>query len=160
MILADKSRNGENGWNTIFYRYKKIDSYKKQKAEHILETLFGTDNDFIKKKNQPAGSLSYGQQRLLGLAGLMMSENKLLLLDEPTSGVHPKLNDKIAEIIKQMADKEKMSIILIEHNMRFVREVSQLCGFMQDGKIQAFGNTDDILDNNKVREQYLGKQPI
>ena len=69
-----------------------------------------------------AHTLSYGQQRLLVLARLFMGNYKLVLLDEPTSGVNPTIIQKMGEILKKMVKEKGMSVFLIEHNMKFVTD--------------------------------------
>ena len=106
--------------------------------------------------NEDASSFSYGEQRLLSLARLLMGRDRLLLLDEPTSGVNPVYIESIARIIKDMVMKEHITILLIEHNMQFVRQVADSCAYLDDGIISKVGATNDILDDKNVRNSYLG----
>jgi len=107
-------------------------------------------------KNDKAKNLSYGQQRLLGLARLLMGDYKLLLLDEPTSGVNPVIVEKIKEIISYFVEKKNVTVFLIEHNMSFVLDVADFCHFMSKGIIATGGTPEDIIGNPEVRKTYLG----
>ena len=85
-----------------------------------------------------------------------MGENELLLLDEPTAGVNPVYNQTIARIISEMARDKNLTILMIEHNMHFVREVASKCAFLDEGKIAVYGETNAVIDNPAVRSSYLG----
>jgi len=158
MLIADDNFSGEKPYDSIIY-FKKTNVIEKQrieKAEQIFAELFGADNPFLKLKNVTAKNLSYGQQRLLGLARLLMGSYKLLLLDEPTSGVNPVVLDKIKEIINVFVENKNMTVFLIEHNMSFVLDVADFCHFMSKGIIATGGTPEDIIGNPEVRKTYLG----
>jgi len=102
-----------------------------------------------------AGDLSYGEKRLLSLAQLLMGENRLILLDEPTAGVNPKLITKIAEIIRLMKLQGK-TVFLIEHNMAFIRQVADEVAFLVNGKIHTKGTPEAVLEDELIIKNYLG----
>jgi len=160
MLIADTDPYGENALSSFFYPRKKhkIENDRKQRAEQIFEMLFGKINPFWEKQDDHAETLSYGQQRLLGLARLFMGNYELVLLDEPTAGVNPILVKEIAAIIRKMVDERQMSVLLIEHNMPFVESLADLCVFINNGKIETAGAVVEVLDNPHVRENYLGKR--
>jgi len=158
MLIADDNFSGEKPYDSILY-FKKTNVIEKkriEKAEQIFIDLFGSDNPFLKMKNDKAKNLSYGQQRLLGLARLLMGDYKLLLLDEPTSGVNPVIVEKIKEIISYFVEKKNVTVFLIEHNMSFVLDVADFCHFMSKGIIATGGTPEDIIGNPEVRKTYLG----
>lgn len=158
MLIADSNFFGELPFQSIIFNRKNnsIEKQRREKAETIFIDLFGNDNPFLKMKNDKAKNLSYGQQRLLGLARLLMGDYKLLLLDEPTSGVNPVVVEKIKEIIKYFVEQKQMSVFLIEHNMKFVLDVADFCHFMSKGIIATGGTPEDIIGNPEVRKTYLG----
>lgn len=158
MMIADEIRYGELPFTKIFRptSVKKIECNRRNEAEGIFQMLFGDHNDLWEKRNELAGSLSYGQQRLLGLARLFMSNYQLVLLDEPTAGVHPDLIQSIMCVVRKMVSEQKMSVFLIEHNMEVVEEVADFCSFMGQGKIIKDGTPKDVLSNETVRKDYLG----
>ena len=158
MLIADENYFGERPFQSILY-YRKNNNVEKErieKAQQIFINLFGEENPFLKMKNEKAKNLSYGQQRLLGLARLLMGDYKLLLLDEPTSGVNPVIIEKIKEIINYFVANKSMTVFLIEHNMKFVLDVADFCHFMSKGIIAVSGTPEDIIGNPDVRKTYLG----
>ncbi len=158
MLIADSNSFGEIPFVSIFFCRKnsKSEKLRIEKAENIFYELFGEDNPFWKMRDNKAKDLSYGQQRLLGLARLLMGDYKLLLLDEPTSGVNPGVVKKIKEIIKYFVKQKGLTILLIEHNMNFVLEAADFCHFMSSGKNTVSGTPADIIGNPEVRKTYLG----
>ncbi len=158
MLVADENNFGEIPFLSFINTKKnnKIEKSKIDKVENIFTKLFGKDNPFWNKRFDKAGSLSYGQQRLLGLARLLMGDYKLLLLDEPTSGVNPNIVQQIKNIIKLFVQNKGITVFLIEHNMKFVLDVADFCLFMSHGKITAFGEPEEIIGNDEVRRTYMG----
>lgn len=133
-----------------------IEMEREHKALEVLERVFGPGNKYLSMLDQEASSFSYGEQRLLSLARLLMGNNRLLLLDEPTSGVNPVYIETIEKIIKDMVEKEGVTVLLIEHNMQFVRKVADVCAYLEDGLITKIGPTAEVLDDKSVRNSYLG----
>lgn len=158
MLVADKNYFGERPFASILYPGKNRDFeiQRTKAAENIFVDLFGAENPFLRMKHEKAKLLSYGQQRLLGLARLLMGDYKIFLLDEPTSGVNPAVIKKIKEIIKYIVENKGITVFLIEHNMNFVMEVSDFCHFMSKGIIATGGTPEDIIGNPEVRKTYLG----
>ncbi len=158
MLLADENDFGETPFISLFKRNRNnaIEKARTEKARSIFIDFFGKNNPFWEKRNQPSGSLSYGQQRLLGLARLFMGKYDLVLLDEPTAGVNPQIIRQTMDIIRRMVTEKKMTVFLIEHNMKVVLDVADFCSFMSHGKITAFGTPEDVIGNDEVRRTYLG----
>ncbi len=158
MLIADADDFGEKPLRVIFQfnQMKKTEQTRIQKAEAVFQDVLGENNDLWAKRFSLAGSLSFGQQRLLGLARLFMGHYDLVLLDEPTAGVNPAIIEQIQHIIRRMVREQKMTVFLIEHNMKVVLELSEYCSFMSHGKITAFGYTSDVIGNDDVRKTYLG----
>lgn len=130
---------------------------REARARTILEKAFGPDNKYLAMLHAPGNAFSFGEQRLFSLARLLMPGNTcLLLLDEPTSGVNPAHCDTIAAILPKLAREFGLSVLLIEHNMAFVRQIADYCAYLSEGKIAAFGTPDDILNMPEVHESYLG----
>ncbi len=157
MLIADAHHLCERPFAKIFFRKKSIkkEIERTQKAKDVFIKLFGEDNDFWKKKLEPAGNLSYGQKRLLGLARLFMRDYKLLLLDEPTSGVTPETVKQIIDIIRKMTD-ENQTVLLIEHNIDVVKEVANNCMFMDQGRILYEGSPAEVIELDEVRKSFIG----
>jgi ABC-type branched-subunit amino acid transport system ATPase component len=166
MKLASGDVSGESPFSYLFNR-KKIDRKEKEKesqAIKILVQLFGMNNKYAGSENQEmtgmlhhkGSSLSYGEQRLISLARLFMGNYSLLLLDEPTAGVNPVYIDTIKQIIRQMVSENKATVLLIEHNMPFVNSIADYCAYISDGSIRYQGIAGDVLNNQEVRNSYLG----
>lgn len=107
------------------------------------------------KTNEPAGSLSYGQQKLLSIACCLALDSKLLLLDEPVAGVNQETILQILSILKKLRD-EGITIFLIEHNLDAVMKISDRLVVMDAGMIIADGPSAVVKDNPVVIEAYLG----
>lgn len=104
---------------------------------------------------QLGSDLSYGQSKLLELARALLFPHKILLLDEPVAGVNPVLRQQIADILKQLrADGE--TILVIEHDMDFVRSVADHVIVMAEGRVLLEGTPEEVLKHPEVIEAYLG----
>jgi branched-chain amino acid transport system ATP-binding protein len=106
--------------------------------------------------DKPAGSLSYGQQKLVDIAMAFMSEPDLVLLDEPCAGVNPSLVGGISSLLKELNHTRKGSFVVIEHNMDFVMDLCHRVMVMVEGQIMAIGTPDEIRSNKQVLDAYLG----
>jgi branched-chain amino acid transport system ATP-binding protein len=103
-----------------------------------------------------ASELSYGQQRLLEIARALIMPHNLLMLDEPTAGVNPKVRQELREILKKLR-KSGSTILLIEHDMDFVMDISDHVIVLNRGKVLKEGKPKDVVKDKKVLEAYLGK---
>ncbi|MFH1890987.1 MAG: ABC transporter ATP-binding protein [Candidatus Kuenenbacteria bacterium] len=100
--------------------------------------------------------LSYGQKRLVELARTILNPHNFLMLDEPVAGVNPKLRQKIIKILLKLK-KDGETILLIEHNMNFTLKIADWVIVMDEGKVIAEDKPEDIRNNKKVLEAYLGE---
>lgn len=105
--------------------------------------------------NRPAGALSHGQQRRLEVAMAMAARPRLIFLDEPTSGMGVNDIQEMKQLIVTLRD-EGYAVVLVEHNMDIVMGVSDVITVMQSGKVLVEGRPDDIRNDPRVREAYLG----
>ena len=157
MKITSGDITGERPFDT-FFKSRKVaasEAAKEQRAIDILKRVFGEDNKYLGMLNHKASELSYGEQRLIAMARLLMGDDRLLLLDEPTSGVNPRFIEVFRRIIRDMVEQEGQTVLLIEHNMSFVRKVADYCHYLADGVIIRSGTTDGVLDDVKVRKDYL-----
>lgn len=158
MKIASDDETGERPFESLIHRGKvrAREIEKERQAREILERVFGAECKYLQMLDVNAGSFSYGEQRLLSLARLLMGNDRLLLLDEPTSGVNPVYIATIEKIIREMVEKDGITVLLIEHNMQFVRKVADTCAYLDDGVISKLGPTAEVLDDKNVRNSYLG----
>ncbi len=107
-----------------------------------------------------AGTLSYGQQKLVDIAMAFMSEPDLVLLDEPCAGVNPSLVSGISTLLKDLnrhpASGKKSSFVVIEHNMDFVMDLCHRIMVLVEGQVMAIGTPAEIRGNKQVLDAYLG----
>jgi branched-chain amino acid transport system ATP-binding protein len=108
------------------------------------------------RSHQIAGTLSGGEQQMLAIARALMSEPKLLLLDEPSMGLAPQMVAKVFEIVREIAG-QGVTILLVEQNALLALELAHRGYVMESGQISLSGNAKDLLSNPAVREAYLGE---
>ena len=158
MKLASDDTTGEIPFESLLFptKCKKAEEKRQSLAREILIRIFGDGNKYLKLPHQEASAFSYGEQRILSLARLLMGGDRLLLLDEPTSGVNPVYIDTIERIIREMKEQEGLTVLLIEHNMHFVRKIADICAYLDDGVIAKVGPTTEVLNDKNVRNSYLG----
>jgi ABC-type branched-subunit amino acid transport system ATPase component len=104
---------------------------------------------------EPAGSLSYGQQKLLEFAFIMVARPSIMLLDEPAGGVNPTLLNHLAGRIKAL-NAEGVTFVIVEHDMEFVMGICDHVSVMHDGRALTAGTPDQVRANPDVLEAYLG----
>jgi branched-chain amino acid transport system ATP-binding protein len=104
----------------------------------------------------PAGSLSYGQQKLIDIAMAFMPAPRLVLLDEPCAGVNPSLVDQLRELLVELNKTQGGSFVVIEHNMDFIMQLCPHVICLVEGKVMAEGAPQAVQANRQVLEAYLG----
>ena len=110
------------------------------------------------REDQPASVLSYANRRRLEIARAMATEPKLILLDEPAAGMNPRETAEIAELIGKLRDERGYTIVVIEHDMRVVKGVSDRVVALDYGRKIAEGSYEQVANDERVIEAYLGKQ--
>jgi len=125
-----------------------------RRARDLLQFM-GLDE----KRHLVAGSLSFGQQKLLELAMALMSEPKMLLLDEPTAGINPTLINGVLDRLRRANSQWGVTLLVIEHNMRVIMSLAQRIYCLAHGELLAEDTPEGILRNQRVIEAYLGAPP-
>jgi urea transport system ATP-binding protein len=132
---------------SIFFKLK---SEQKTRLLEVLETIKLEDSI-----NRQAGNLSHGQKQWLEIGMLLMQEPKLLLLDEPVAGMTDQETHRTAELFLEL--KGKHSLIVVEHDMSFIKTISEKITVLSEGCVLAEGTFDQVQSNEKVIEVYLGR---
>jgi branched-chain amino acid transport system ATP-binding protein len=108
------------------------------------------------RRTQVAGTLSGGEQQMLAIARALMTEPKLLLLDEPSMGLAPMMVARIFEVVREIA-KRGVTILLVEQNARLALELAHRGYVMESGAIAVSGSAKSLLEDARVKEAYLGE---
>ena len=108
------------------------------------------------KKQQMAGTLSGGEQQMLAIARALMSEPKLLMLDEPSLGLAPKIVGELFEIITELKEKKGITILLVEQNAFAALGIADYGYVLENGSITLEGKGSELLGDDNVRKKYLG----
>jgi branched-chain amino acid transport system ATP-binding protein len=121
-----------------------------------LDAQYATFPRLKERRQQIAGTLSGGEQQMLAIGRALMSEPRLLLLDEPSMGLAPMMVAKIFEIVRDIA-RRGVTILLVEQNARLALELASRGYVMESGAIALSGDAKGLLADPKVREAYLGE---
>ena len=134
-------------------------SYSLQERKNILqrvEWIYELFPVLGERKRQLAGTLSGGEQQMLSIARALMSSPRLLLLDELSMGLAPKIVENIFETLMELKEKSDLTIFLVEQNAKLALDVSQRGYVIETGQIILSGDRDELMNNKEVLRAYLG----
>lgn len=124
--------------------------------EEDLEKIYQRFPRLRERKTQLAGTLSGGEQQMLAMGRALMSKPKLLLLDEPSMGLSPILVNEIFKIIQEINKEDGVTVLLVEQNANKALSIAHRAYVLETGHITVSGNAQEVANNPKVREAYLG----
>ncbi|RIA55932.1 ABC transporter ATP-binding protein [Dichotomicrobium thermohalophilum] len=136
---------------TMLDMFDRANPEEMERAEMLLEFV-----GLYSKRKLTAGSLSFGQQKLLEFAMALMNEPKVLLLDEPTAGINPTLINGLIDRLKKANSEFGITLLIIEHNMRVIMNMADTIYCLAHGKMLASGTPEDIQNDQRVIDAYLG----
>jgi branched-chain amino acid transport system ATP-binding protein len=126
-----------------------------ERREALLEKVYKSFPILRERRNQAGGTLSGGEQQMLAIARAMMLEPRIILLDEPTEGLMPRMVAQIREII-EILHREGVAILLVEQNVPLTLDVSDRCYIMEKGVVRHHAPASDLRADATVIHQYLG----
>ncbi|HIG24983.1 MAG TPA: ABC transporter ATP-binding protein [Acidimicrobiia bacterium] len=157
VMVAQHCRTSQNVIGALFQTkaFKKEEEEIRENAKEIL-SFFGSRLVGY-RLDQPAFMLSYANRRRLEIARAMATRPRLMLLDEPVAGMNPKETAELTELIGRLRSEWGFTIVMIEHDMRVVRDVSDRVVVLDHGVPIAQGSYDEVSINPDVVEAYLGR---
>ena len=151
-ILIAKHCRVHAGMLSATFRMNKAEEKRQREECAELLHVLGLDN----VRDELATSLPYGEQRRVEIARALASEPSLLLLDEPAAGMNPQETNELTEFIGRIRDDFKLTVFMIEHHMDLVMDISDRIYVLDFGKLIADGTPDEIQNNQRVIDAYLG----
>ncbi|MGQ9366118.1 ABC transporter ATP-binding protein [Azospirillum sp. ST 5-10] len=153
-VLTGLHRRGRTETWAALLRLPRVRAEEARLRDAVAEIL-----DFVglsQRAGDPAGGLSYGEQRLLGIAIALAADPRLLLLDEPAAGLNPSETEAFMGVVQRIR-RRGVTVLLVEHDMRMVMTISDLVVVLNHGRIIAEGPPDAIRNDPEVIRAYLGQ---
>ncbi len=151
VLTAQHMRANHNVFSATFRLSKKEEEKMREKTKELL-----IEQDLWQNRDDIAVSLPYGLQRRLEIARAIATNPKLLLLDEPAAGMNPQETKELSSFIAKIRDKYNLSILMIEHHMDLVMDISERIYVLDFGSLIAEGTPAEIQKNRRVIDAYLG----
>jgi ABC-type branched-subunit amino acid transport system ATPase component len=153
LMVASPERRGETFFGA-FGRWKRAEKDIVQRAEEVLDRL-----GLLEVRDTPYPNLSLGEARLLEIGRHLMRDIKVLLLDEPTSGIPPSRQDALQDLLRDL-NAGGVSIVVVEHNLGFLLTLVSTVFVMEKGRVIAKGSPAEVERNEDVIRAYLGRDHV
>ncbi len=128
----------------------------RKKFSESLELIYNMFPRLKERLRQKAGTLSGGEQQMLAIARGLASNPEILMMDEPSLGLAPKLVQDIANVIKRLRDEEGLTVLLVEQSVQMALNIGDYGYVMENGRIVLEGTVEELMNNPKFKEAYLG----
>jgi ABC-type branched-subunit amino acid transport system ATPase component len=151
MLLSLSSSKYERFW-----KVGKAESQLRKEAKEEMEYYL----DYFHFQDPGGHALSAGEKKLLDIIRCLMLKPKFLLMDEPTVGLPMDQTEKVMELMREKADKEDMAILVVEHDLDLIWNVSEYVHFMAEGEIMIQGTVDEIRQHKTVVAKYIGESHV
>ena len=151
VLIAKHLHRSSNLFSAAFRANRKEEAEQRREVAELLETV-----GLTAERDELATSLPYGKQRRLEIARALATGPKLLLLDEPAAGMNPQETQELTRFIGEIRDRFNVTILLIEHHMDLVMDISDRIYVLDFGRLIAQGTPSEIQKNERVIEAYLG----
>ncbi len=157
VMVAQHCRTKQGAWGALFqtHAFREEEKAIREHGEHVL-SFFGSRLVGY-RLDQPASVLSYANRRRLEIARAMATKPRLILLDEPVAGMNPKESEELTGLIGRLRSEWGFTIVMIEHDMGVVRDVSDRVVVLDHGETIAQGSYEDVSTDPHVIEAYLGR---
>ncbi len=132
----------------------RMGAFNNENYEDLKDEIYNKFPRLKEKKGQLGGTLSGGEQQMLAIGRALMSQPKMLMLDEPSLGLAPKIIGEVFEIITEL--KKEIPILLIEQNAFAALQIADYGYVLENGSIELEGDANDLIGNDEVRAKYLG----
>ena len=142
--------------NLILGTYPSYSMKERKNLQQKVEWIYDLFPVLGERKKQLAGTLSGGEQQMLSIARALMSSPRLLLLDEPSMGLAPKIVENIFKTLMELKENTDLTIFLVEQNAKLALDVSQRGYVIETGQIILSGDRDELMNNKEVLRAYLG----
>jgi len=177
IVLLDREINRLPAWKIVrlgivqipegrkvFYKQTVLENLKlgafpeknSSKVDALLEKMFVLFPVLKERRNQPAGTLSGGEQQMLAIGRGLMAQPKILMFDEPSMGLSPIMVEKVFQVIKEI-NRQGITILLVEQNAKKSLQIASRAYVLETGKIMLSDSGKKLLENEQIKKHYLGK---